>query len=59
VEAPGVLAWFPPSPDILPHSRTGRVIVLSATKLCIAEQTVYHDTHPPSAIVLPVLEHAD
>ena len=30
----------------------------SATKLCVAEQTVYHDPHHPSAIVLPVLEHA-
>ncbi len=30
----------------------------SSTKLCVAEQTVYHDPHHPSAIVLPVLEHA-
>ena len=30
--------------------------IASGTKLCVAEQTVYHDPDHPSAIVLPVLD---
>ena len=28
----------------------------TATKVCVAEQTIYHDPHHPSALLLPVLE---